>query len=417
MISRFLKKVPEFSQANLTLTTAATMSSKVNPNLLRKQLEQYTPVPQPYITFEDAAWKSIDPSQQPPKAPTPDSPANPPSPTAITNLRLFTWNIDFQAPSPQARMATALSHLATLVASTPHTTAVIICLQELQQDILTSSTDDDDTFTASEAAARHPTSPDADDLGQLAAAPWVRARFAASDLLTTRHWRVPYNVVTLVDRRLAISRVARMPFVSEFGREALLVDIALWHSGTVAGDGGGGASTKAAVLRVCNVHLDSMGDRSRLRAIQWKACAKYLQDYEGGGVVAAVLAGDCNANNVEDETAPMENGFRDAYLELGGEEGDPEGHTWGPQSRGTRFPHRRMDKVCFWQREEAGEAGAQKPLELKGLEKIGEGLRVEDEAASRELIEERGLDYVSDHYGLMADFEVGEGWAVASEKS
>lgn len=403
MISRFLKTVPIFSQANLT--TTATMSSEGWPNLLRKQLEQYTPQPQPYVAFQDSTWKTIDPSQQHPQAPTSDSPATTPTPP-ITTIRLLTWNIDFSAPSSQARMSTALTHLQTLVAATSPTTAIIICLQELQQDILTSS-GDAAAPTARETAARYPTSPDADDLGQLAAAPWVRDRFCASDLLATQHSRVPYNVVTLIDRRLVISRVARFPFVSVFGREALLVDVVLRTVG-----GGEGAAT---VLRVCNVHLDSMSDRSRLRAIQWKACAKYLQEDDeagGGGVVVGLLAGDCNANNVDDETAPMENGFRDAYLELGGEEGDPDGHTWGPQSRGTKFPHRRMDKVCFWQREEA-EAGGRGPLELKMLERIGVGVRVEDEAASRDLIEDRGLDFVTDHYGLMAEFEIREGWTVA----
>lgn len=412
MIPILKKGFTFISQAKLT-KSASTMSSKMNSNLLRKQLEQYTPQPQPYITFKDSIWRSIDPSQQIQQASTSNSPA----PPTIINLRLLTWNIDFQAPSPQARMTTALTYLQTLVVNTAPSTAVIICLQELRQDILTSS-GDASAPTALETAARHPTSPDADDLGQLAAAPWVRARFHASDLLTTQHWRVPYNVVTLVDRRLVIARVARFPFVSEFGREALLVDVALRPRGG-GGEGEAAAATTTAVLRVCNVHLDSMGDRSRLRAIQWKACAKYLQeehDEAGGGVVVGLLAGDCNANNVDDETYPMENGFRDAYLELGGEEGDYDGHTWGPHSRGTRFPHRRMDKVCFWQREEAV-GGGRPPLELKALERIGVGLRVEDEAASRELIEERGLDFVTDHYGLMVDFEIEEGWTVALGES
>ena len=147
-----------------------------------------------------------------------------------------------------------------------------------------------------------------------------------------------------------------------------------------------------------------------MRPIQWKACAKYLQD-ESGGVAGGILAGDCNANQDYDLVQPEENGFKDAYLEMGGKDGDPEGHTWGPQSRSSRFPHKRMDKVCFWQ-PGGSEEGRQKLLELKSLEQIGVGVRVGDESISAKLAEEGWLDFVTDHYGLMADFEVGEKWSL-----
>lgn len=46
---------------------------------------------------------------------------------------------------------------------------------------------------------------------------------------------------------------------------------------------------------------------------------------------------------------PPEYLFKDAYLELGGKEDGPYEHAWAPQSRTTRFPHKRMDKICFCQ--------------------------------------------------------------------
>ncbi|CAN8098943.1 unnamed protein product [Discula destructiva] len=338
------------------------MSSRSESGQTRKQLEEYTPQPQPYFTHTGSAWKPIDSGQQQ----LASAPASP-----VTSLRLATWNIDFSTPCPQARMASALTYLQTLVGCTPASTAVILCLQELKQDIPMPSERDDADLV--DRAIRAPTSPAADDLGQIAAAPWVRDRFHLSDL-TTSYWRCAYNSVTLVDKRLAILQVARLPFVSVFRREALLVDIALKPASGTSPAG----NAEASILRICNVHLDSLGDESRLRPVQWIACAKYLQDKEGG-VVAWILLGDCNANNTSDETIPLENGFRDANLELGGEENDPKGS----------------------------------PLRLNKLEKFAVGLRVEDDAARRALTEERpGLDFVTDHYGLMADFEIGTSWTL-----
>lgn len=40
---------------------------------------------------------------------------------------------------------------------------------------------------------------------------------------------------------------------------------------------------------------------------------------------AGVFAGDMNANKPLDRTLPQENGFKDAYLELGGKEDAEEG--------------------------------------------------------------------------------------------
>jgi tyrosyl-DNA phosphodiesterase 2 len=108
------------------------------------------------------------------------------------------------------------------------------------------------------------------------------------------------------------------------------------------------------------------------------------------------VAGDCNANQPRDQTEPQNNGFRDAYLELGGTEGDEDGMTWGFQSLNwKRFGRSRMDKIGFW-----GE------VEVKSLERIGVGVEVEDEGAREQLIEEGELPFVTDHYGLMGHFNI-----------
>ncbi|KUI67525.1 hypothetical protein VM1G_02582 [Cytospora mali] len=369
-------------------------SSSLIASLTRKQLEKYVPTAQPHYTFNGSKWQLADPDFS-----TALSNKNTESP--INNLRIITWNIDFMAPFPRARMASALSYLQGLVGNIPTATALVICLQELRQVMPIDFEDPRKQFDPQIA----------DDLGQIAAAEWVQQRFNVSDL-STEYWRCSYNGVTLVDRRLAIAKVARLPFVSEYQREALMVDIVAKQPSENGGQEPelvGENRGKKSVIRICNVHLDSMAGNPPMRPVQWKACAKYMQD-KSGGVVAGIVAGDCNANRAYDLTLPQENGFKDAYLEMGGKEGDPEGLTWGPQSKRTRFPHKRMDKVCFWQDEtDSGNV----PLQLRGLERIGVGVKVEDEVADQ-LLEAGYLGFVTDHYGLMADVEVSDGWTLST---
>lgn len=371
--------------------------------LTRRQMDEYIPKPQPYYTFVDPSWQLVNHHE----------PQDRRVAAAISNLRIITWNIDFMAPCPQARMASALAHLQGIIDSTPESTATVIMLQEMAQDGFLDLAD----------LGRKVPPAWSNDLGQIAAASWVQKKFQVTDL-TTDFWRCRYNGVILIDRRLALLHVARLPFVSEYNREAVFVDVALVEvepsgkkttaGGTpgVRGQGGRGASQR--ILRLCNVHLDSMAGKPPMRPIQWKACAKYLQDQsksKNGGVVAGILAGDCNANQDYDVALPQQNGFKDAYLELGGKEDDPGGNTWGPQSKNTRFSHKRMDKVCFWQ----GGKEDQNFMRLTHLEKIGVGVTVEDEVASEEL-QARGYSYfVTDHYGLMADFELGKTWKFGTE--
>lgn len=371
--------------------------SSLIARMIQKQLEEYQPRPQPHYAYKAPRWQLVDTDTP---SPVPNSGTDT---TSVGKLGLITWNIDFMAPFPQARMASALSYLEGLVKSIPASTAVVICLQELRQDVPIDF----------EHLGRQLDRQIADDLRQIADAEWVQQRFNVSDL-STDNWRCGYNGVTLVDRRLRIVQVARLPFVSEYQREALMVDVEV---NKLSGPGrqdrqqaDGDSLGKKPVIRICNVHLDSMAGNPPMRPVQWKACAKYMQD-RPDGVVAGIVAGDCNANRVYDLTLPQENGFKDAYLELGGSEDDPEGLTWGPQSRQTRFPHKRMDKVCFWQGEVGGEGV---PLQLKSLERIGVGVKVEEVAVVEQLNEAGYFGFVTDHYGLMANFDVGEGWTVCT---
>ncbi|ROW00402.1 hypothetical protein VMCG_07317 [Cytospora schulzeri] len=279
-------------------------SSSLIASLTQKQMTRYQPKPQPHYTFNGSKWHLWA--------------------MVFRNLKLITWNIDFMAPFPQARMASALSYLQGLVENIPKSTAEVICLQELRQDVPTDF----------EHLKKQLDPQIADDLGQ---------------------------------------------------REDLMVDIVVKLPSEAGGqepETEDGNDNKRSVIRVCNVHLDFMAGKPPMRPVQWKACAKYMQD-KSDGVVTGIVAGDCNADRVYDLTLALENGFKDAYLEPEGSENDPD----------------EMDSEGV-------------PLQLKSLERIGVGVKVDDVAVVEQLAEAGYLGYVTDHYGLMADFKVSDGWTL-----
>lgn len=330
--------------------------------LLEKQLS-ITPVSQPFFTFNYGDWHPSPPSSYPQ--------ANNPS---FQSLYLLTWNIDFRAPYPRARMAAALAYLENLLTSIPSTSPVVIFLQEMQEQRLPLQ-------NLSGQSHHQPVDDEqqADDLTQLRSAPWVQERFHLTDI-DTAHWDASYGQITLIDRRLAVAQVSRLRLVSEFQRDAIMLDLYV-------------QSHRDKRLRLCNVHLDST--YGSMRPIQWKGLAKQLQDLDAG-VVSSVLAGDCNANQPRDKTEPQMNGFKDAYLELGGTEDDEEGITWGYQSVDwKRWGRKRLDKVVFW-----GD------IHVRSLVRIGANVKVEDEKMARDMNDLDELPFVTDHYGLMSELQV-----------
>lgn len=334
------------------------VSKSMLKSLLERQLS-FTPKIHPLYTFQKGAWQ-------------PTTPCTPSTESAETvrSLHLITWNIDFMASHPRARMESALRHLEGLVSRVPQSSAVVIFLQEMME------TRDHGLLGTNDRGNE-----DARDISQIVNSGWVQAKFNVTDVDASR-WDSPYAVATLIDRRLVVSSVSRLHFVSEYQRDALIVDICL-------------ASDRAALMRLCNVHLDS--SYGSMRPIQWKAVARLLQDKDTG-IEASILAGDCNANQPRDRTEPQDNGFKDAYLELGGVEDDESGATWGFQSIDwQRWGRQRLDKEVYWGQ-----------VEIKSLERIGIGVRVEDEAALNDLKNIGELPFVTDHYGLMGEFELAE---------
>lgn len=283
-------------------------------------------------------------------------------PIDLKMIRLISWNIDVLVPYGNERMSAALRYLNDLVSSSPTNVPIVVFLQEMSIS----------------------------DLQQIRKSSWIQQRFNVTDMDAT-HWASPhYGTTTLIDHRLNIACVYREPWVSKFGRDGLFVDITLSHAQF---------PTKVPkVLRLCNTHLESLIANPPIRPLQVASAAKYLRAPE---VVCALFAGDLNAIEPFDRTLHSDNFLKDAYLELGGVEDTDDGYTWGqqgPQWMREKFGCSRMDKIFF-----RGE------LQPKRFERIGMGVKVAEEHVGPYKV--NGQEgWVTDHYGIMGDFELGGRW-------
>lgn len=268
-------------------------------------------------------------------------------------------------PYGNERMAAALNYLKGVVASTPTETAIVILLQEMTLS----------------------------DLRLITSCQWIQQRFGITDKDHSSWIKPHYGTTTLVDVRLDVANVFRVPLLSKFARDGLFVDIAVSNQYA-------SAEASEKVLRLCNVHLESLIANPPVRPYQLSAVAAYLHAPE---VVCALLAGDMNAIEPFDRTLHTDNGLRDAYLSLGGKEDSDEGYTWGyqvPAVMRERFGCSRMDKILY-----AGDVRA------NAFERIGAGVKVAEEKRG-EIREAGEEEWVSDHYGVMGDFEISGDWVL-----
>lgn len=301
------------------------------------------------------------------------------SPTNTDKLRLLSWNIDFSTPAPTERMTEALKYLNKLQNEHDNRRGppTVIFFQEMVHS----------------------------DLELLQNAPWIREKFYLTDM-SDQHWRGTYGTTTLVDRRLPVERVFRVPYaLSVMQRDALFVDIKL----------------QGSLIRLSNTHLESLASGTPRRAVQLKLASEFMHgsapsssfdDSENAGATdealptphAAILAGDLNAFAPGDIHLPSECNLNDAYLALGGTEGSEEGFTWGyqcPPDIDGRFPCGRLDKVLF-----CGN------IEALSLAKVGQGLkarvdvRLPDECEGAPEDDDFEDIWVTDHFGLAADFKI-----------
>ncbi|KAK3048581.1 hypothetical protein LTR09_010076 [Extremus antarcticus] len=295
---------------------------------------------------EDRRWQSIEQGNSTTAA-TSDG-------ASVSKLALYSWNIDFMLPFADSRMTAAIRHLESLVTKLDEATASVVFLQECV----------------------------ASDLELLANDSWVREHFALTDLGLENWQSGHYGTVTLVCKRLPIASCFRVHYSeTRMQRDGLFVDVLLQQK----------------TVRLCNTHLESLAFEPARRPPQMKLVAEYMKD---SGVHGAAVAGDFNAIQDFDRKLHEDNGLKDAFLELGGDEYDVEGgHTWGQQAASNKreqFGTTRMDKVFL--------VGG---LRCTRFERFGAGVELERED-ERTRIVDLGFDrpWITDHLGVMAVFEV-----------
>jgi tyrosyl-DNA phosphodiesterase 2 len=320
--------------------------------------DYHEPKPQHfYYVGEDGTWK---PWHTKPKAIAPTLESELELNPKI--IRLISWNIDVLTEFAEERMQSALQYLETLVSSSPRETPVVVFLQEMGQS----------------------------DMQQIRHAAWIMERFHITDI-DNRNWLSSlYGTSALIDRRLMTKNIFRVPWISRFDRDGLFIDVALSKTGE-----------DEKLLRLCNTHLESLVADPPVRPTQLTDAATFLGKPE---VAAGLLAGDLNAIQPFDRELHSANGLKDAYLELGGTEDCEDGYTWGhqvPQWMKDKFGCSRMDKILF--------RGALQPSRF---ERIGMGVKVADDVREKVAEKVEG-GFVTDHYGVMGDLELVDGWELS----
>ncbi|KAK3898136.1 be34ec7d-0e68-46fe-bb6a-05f4e13c29ca [Staphylotrichum tortipilum] len=308
------------------------------------------PAPQAYYTFRDGLWwpVEVEGTTVPPGAAAPRS----------FTFTVLSWNIDFMRRCADARMAAALDHLHGLVRDDPN--PVVVMLNEITRG----------------------------DLVLIKKAEWVREGYNITDV-GTDHWESStYGTCMLLPHTLPLSSLFRVHYPrTSMQRDALIADVAL-------------PPPASGPLRLCTSHLESLQSRPPARPAQLAAAASYLRE-----AYAGVMGGDFNAIEEFDKELPGENGLKDAYLEMGGVEGEEGGMTWGqmaPRWDRERWGLSRMDKIVF--------CGG---VEVVSFGRFGMDVVAEGEEVERELGKAAGLErpWVTDHLGVRAEFrvDVGEG--------
>jgi tyrosyl-DNA phosphodiesterase 2 len=131
--------------------------------------------------------------------------------------------------------------------------------------------------------------------------------------------------------RFMVGGVSRVTLPSNYGRDALSVDIIP-------------QTAPGAVFRLINVHLDSLRDTLRYRTQQMEILANVLRE---PGCRGGIIAGDFNAISPEDDGLVDRNGMVDAWVALHGN-ADPGGATWGVGvERRDGLGPGRLDKVAM----------------------------------------------------------------------
>ena len=260
--------------------------------------------------------------------------------------------------------------------------------------------------------------------------PWVQRNFVLSNseppesaytdipgesfVLRQLDWdAAPYFTLMMVSRHLAVKNCFRVPFVTNMGRDALVVDISVLNLK--------GLPQAEEVLRLCTTHLESLWGGKAYRPGQLGLISGLMKGSPSAGsrIIAGLVGGDMNAidPSADEFHKASEVGLRDVWEDVPAPPvpvlkpfqkdlsyGRARGNTWGYQSSGSRN-RKRLDKFFY--------TGSIETVSLRETEdlagrigRIGLGLKTEVEAWEAKptkmrivrgrCIEKRYTEYYSD---------------------
>lgn len=296
-------------------------------------------------------------------------------------LKIASWNLWLSGLGAAARASAALAHLRNMFGEEPHD--LVVMFQELRQESLEAVLEDR----------------------------WARQNFVLSDT-EPPDWcdgdnellePGTYFTAMMVSKNLPISNCFRIPFVSDMGRDALVVDIPISEDH--------GPNESKELLRLCTTHLESLYTGKDFRFRQLAVISALLKGDmpQGQKICGGLVGGDMNSVDTtehsihrapevdlkdawEDEPAPppvLKPFQKDITF------GQARGNTWGYQSDKAKT-RKRLDKFLYTGSIET--FGLNETQDVTGkLGRFGIGLKTKVG---------RNDMWVSDHFGIAVGIKV-----------
>lgn len=273
-----------------------------------------------------------------------------------SNLVLATWNIDAFALQPKERIAEIINVITGL-----NPTVDIIFLQEVSKAALEQILQDERIQSCWFSSERDKTS-------------WGGHQFATMTLVSKARFGSTSDP-GISNGLGPIWRVKSPWYPSRFDRDALCCDVFIASPQE--------SEPSPTMIRLVNVHLDSLPSNDSRRPVQLSLVASSLRE-AGRGLVA----GDFNPVQEEDATLVEDNHLEDAWKSL---RSDQPGFTWGVDGTAP-FPPNRLDKIALL----GLTPHTIDILEPKNLAKL-------DHSQSQEGKQTEEIPW-SDHHGLVCSF-------------
>ncbi|KAJ0103766.1 endonuclease exonuclease phosphatase family protein [Diaporthe amygdali] len=188
-------------------------------------------------------------------------------------LKIASWNLFFSVPAAAARASAAIAYMRTMFGQEPRN--LVVMLQELRQESLKVVLEDkwaQQNFSLSDTEPPY-------------------FHYAGNESFGEEPDCIPseYFTLMMISRNMPISSCCRVPFVSEMGRDALVVDIPVSEDHD--------PETSERPLRLCTTHLESLytGEELRFRQLVQVSALLKGTSSQGQRIYGGLVGGDMNS--------------------------------------------------------------------------------------------------------------------------